>query len=164
MSDITRTALLLIAAALLVTLGFMVWLIGADLFILAAVLTGAVGMAAIIAASALPIRAWRKQDMTGEANHYYHDGTRTVEKVHTIDGRTANNDIRLLQLPAAGQATAYPELLRASYRAGLLAAPGGEQPQPAELRQVDPATTTADDWNYSIAGGDFNDWNGTLRP
>lgn len=142
---------------------YALWMIGREgVLVLAGVLTGGVVLTALTAASALPIRAYRKQDMTGEA-HHYHDGTRTVEKIHTIDGRApANNDIRLLQLPAAGQATAYPELLRASYRAGLLAAPGGDQPQPAELRQVDPATTTADDWNYSM--GEFADWNGTLRP
>ena len=149
---------------------YTIWLIGREaMTALAGVLIGGVTLGVVLAAASLPIRAYRKQDQTGES-HHYHDGTTRVIERHTLDGRApAQNDIRLLQLPAAGQAAAFPELLRASFRAGLLAAPNGDQAvtttaPDAELRELDPATVTADDWNYSIARGDFSDWRGTLRP
>ena len=111
-------ALALVGGAL-----FAIWLIGREaVTALAGVLIGGVALGVVLAAASLPIRAYRKNDAAPVVEHHYHDGTTRVVERHTLDGRApAQNDIRLLQLPAAGQAAAFPELLRASYRAGLLA-------------------------------------------
>ena len=139
MSDVTRLALLIIGGACLLALALAVWLIGADtLRTLALILTGAVALAVILAASALPLRAWRKRDPSGEA-HHYHDGTRVIEKVHTIDGRAVTSpEVKLLQLPAQPQGGAWPELLRAAYTAGTLGNPQRAATVPsAELAEYD---------------------------
>lgn len=142
------TILAALALALVGGVIYALWLVGREVVAtLAGVLVGGIAAAVVLAALALPIRAYRKNDAPPVIERHYRDGTRTVER-HTIDGRApAQNDIRLLQLPAANQAAAFPELLRASYRAGLLAAPNGEaNPQTVELREVDPATVSGADW------------------
>jgi len=155
MNDVTRLALLIIGGAFLLALALCVWLIGADrLFILALIFVCALGLAAILAASALPLRAWRKRDLTGEA-HHYHDGTRTIEKVHTIDGRAVTSpEVKLLQLPAQPQGGAWPELLRAAYTAGALGS--GQQPGATVVRGQDLAeydlTGDGDGWAGDISG------------
>jgi len=64
--------------ALVAAAGLAVWLIGAArLALLATVLTVGVVAIGLIVASAFPIRAWKRRDITGE-KHYFHDGTRTV--------------------------------------------------------------------------------------
>lgn len=157
---------------------YALWLIGREgVLVLAGVFTGGVVLAALTAASALPIRAYRKNDSPPVVEHHYHDGTRTVEKIHTLDGRMpGGGDIRLLQLPQTGAAGAFPELLRASYRAGLLAAPNGnqvDQPQSGELRELDPAnpewaneavTTEPADRHIYAGAGEWLDWTGDVRP
>lgn len=160
------TILAALALALVGGVVYAIWLIGREVVAtLAGVLVGGIAAALVLAAVSLPIRAYRKNDAPPVIERHYRDGTRTVEKVHTIDGRApAQTDVKLLQLPAAGTGAAFPELLRASYRAGLLAAPNGDQvtsaAPAAELRELDPATTTADDWG----GGGWSDWRGELRP
>ena len=96
----------------------------------------AVALALVIAASALPIRSWRKRDYTGE--HRVTDGTRTIVKeVRVLDGRApAQTDVKLLQLPAQPQGAMYPELLRAAYAAGRIS------PHSASLSQ--PPTAASD--------------------
>lgn len=155
MSDVTRLALLIIGGACLLALALAVWLIGADtLRTLALILTGAVALAVILAASALPLRAWRKRDPSGEA-HHYHDGTRVIEKVHTIDGRAVTSpEVKLLQLPAQPQGGAWPELLRASYTAGLLGnprQPGATVVSGQDLAELDLAGD-GDGWAGDITG------------
>ena len=142
-----------LSIALAGTLAFGLWLIGAaTLKTIALILSVAGSLALLIGASALPIRAWRRRDDAPVVEHYYHDGTRTVER-HTLDGRSVEAP-RLLQLPAPAQSAGFPELLQAAYRAG--AAKAGEPQRqdlpltlwPAqELRDVDPSG-----------------WSGEIRP
>lgn len=101
-----------------------IYLIGGDaLRTMGLILISGLTLALVIAASALPIRAWRRRDFTGD--HYHHDGTKTVvRETRIIDGRApAPANIKLLQLPAQPQAGAYPELLRAAYQAGATTLP-----------------------------------------
>lgn len=147
MSDTTRLFLLAVTVAALGLGGVALWLLGPDrLFTLAVILVCAVALGVVLAASSLPIRAANKRDATGET-HYYHDGTRTVREVKVLDGRApAQNDIRLLQLPAAASAATFPEMLRAAYTAGQLRAPSAAQPQEEELRELGP-----EDWGDDAA-------------
>jgi len=132
---VVALAVALVGAALLA-----VWLIGAEtLRTLALILISGLVLAAVVAAAALPIRAWKSKDNTGE-KHFYHDGTKTVVRERVIDARPA-----LPALPAPQQPTwgVFPELLRASYRAGLLAQPGDVVN--AEVREL-----PADGWDGDI--------------
>lgn len=164
MSDVTRLALLIIGGAFLLALALAIWLIGADrLFILALILVGSVGMAAVIAASALPIRAARKRDMTGETRVL--DGTRTViRETKVLDGRAVTSpEVKLLQLPQQPTGGAWPELLRASYQAGLL----GNGQRSATV----PSSELAE---YDLTGGNngageewidhTGEWGGSIAP
>lgn len=136
-------ALALIAGALLA-----VWLIGSDtLRTLGLILIIGLTLAAVIGASALPIRAWRRKDHTGET-HYVHEGTKTiVRETRILDGRAIEAP-KIYQLPAAPQGGAFPELLRAAYAAGRIGPssslgqqPRGYQPGPdyseGEITEVD---------------------------
>lgn len=114
---------------------FAVWLIGGETMrTIAYILAGALALALVLAASALPIRAWKRRDNEPVKEHYYHDGTKVIEK-HTIDGRQVNApDIKLLQLPQQASGFAFPELMRSAYRAGLLAeTPQTTQPEPVNF-------------------------------
>lgn len=159
MSDVTRLALLIIGGAFLLALALAIFLIGADrLFILALILVGSIGMAAIIAASALPIRAAKKKDPTNETRVL--DGTRTViRETKVLDGRApAQTDVKLLQLPAQPAGGAWPELLRASYQAGLLGNGQRSEAVPArDLPEVD--MTGGAEW-YDPNG----EWGGDITP
>ena len=53
--------------------------------------------------------------------------------------------VKLLQLPAAPQGGAFPELLRAAYQAGTLRGAPQEPPIDAELRELGPA-----DWGDDL--------------
>jgi len=165
MNDVTKAAVFLLAAAFLAAALLAVYMIGAEtLRNVAYILAGAVALALILASSALPIRAAKKRDVTGEANHYYHDGTRTVEKIHTIDGRAVTSpEVKLLQLPQQPAGGAWPELLRASYQAGLLGNGQRAATVPSsELAEYDLTGGNgagADDW-YDPAG----EWGGNITP
>ncbi|OQA43736.1 MAG: hypothetical protein BWY52_01785 [Chloroflexi bacterium ADurb.Bin325] len=152
MNDTAQLFVLAAVLALVAGVILAVWLIGAAVLqTMGLILVVAIGLAAVIAASALPIRAYRRRDMTGET-HHYHDGTKTVvHETRVIDGRpAAQTDIKLLQLPAQPQAAAFPELLRASYQAGVFAQQGQPQPTPrADLTELD---LTGDDWGGDITG------------
>lgn len=152
MNDTTRLVILICGAAALAAGMLAVWLIGEDrLFTLALILTGAVALAVILAASALPVRAWRKRDPTGETHHYHDGTTRTIER-HTIDGRAVTSpEVKLLQLPAPAQGAGFPELLRAAYTAGTLGNPQRAATVPsAELAEYD-LTGDGDGWGGNIA-------------
>lgn len=108
------------------------------------ILVGALALAIVLVASALPIRAWRRKDFTGD--HFHTDGTRTIVKeTKVIDGRQpAQADIKVLQMPQASQAAAFPELLQAAFRAGRNGMGAGQPTLPppngyheAELPEVD---------------------------
>lgn len=134
-------AVALVAAALLA-----VWLIGADrLFILALVFVGGLVVAGGLAGLALVIRAWRKNDAAPVIEkHIYHEG-RQIIRERVIDHRpAAAPDVRLLQLPAAPQGGAFPELLRAAFQAGTLRGAPQETPIDAELRELGPADWATD--------------------
>lgn len=142
----------LVAAALLA-----IWLIGAEILrTIGLILAIAVALALVIGASALPIRARHRTDNLVE--HHYHDGTKTIVKeIKVLDGRApAQNDIKLLQLPAAPQAGAFPELLRAAYQSGATALPGRTAPAPAlswnESEPEDADLTGYDGWTGDITG------------
>lgn len=136
-----------LGAAALGTLGLAVWMIGGEtLRAVAVILAGAVALAA----SALPIRAYRRRDPTGET-HYYHDGT-THTETRILDGRAVEAP-RLYQLPAAPQGAAYPELLRAAWQAGMLAS--GSQ----AARADDPA-----DQGQELRPLDGSEWGGDIAP
>lgn len=110
-------AVALVAGALLA-----VWLIGSEVLqTMGLILVIALALALVIAASALPIRSWKRRDFTGD--HYHTDGTRTVVKeVRVLDGRVAEGP-KLYQLPAQPQGTAFPDLLRAAFAAGATSLP-----------------------------------------
>lgn len=135
---------LMLAAALAVVLCFAIWQIGSEfLRTLMLILTVAVALALVIVASAVAIRAWRRKDFTGD--HFHTDGTRTIVKeTRVLDGRQpAQTDIKVLQMPQAAQAGAFPELLRAAYQSGMRSLPAGSAAGPlngyheAELPEVD---------------------------
>ena len=134
--------------ALVFGAGLSVWLLGRDrVMTLALILIICLGLAVVIGASSLPIRAYRRRDMTGET-HYVHDGTRTVVKeTKILDGRAIEAP-KIYQLPAAQQGGAFPEILRAAFQAGALAPRGSatqEAPIDAEVREL-----TADGWDGDI--------------
>ena len=121
-------------------------------------------MAAIIAASALPIRAAKKKDPTNETRVL--DGTRTViRETKVLDGRAMTSpEVKLLQIPAQPAGGAWPELLRASYQAGLLGNGQRAATVPSsELAEYDLTGggngAGADDW-YDPAG----EWGGNITP
>jgi len=90
----------------------------------------------LLAASALPIRAWRKNAAAPIEKQ-------VIREVRVIDSRPA-----AVQLPAPATQPpfgVFPELLRASYRAGLLAQPG--EVVNAEVRQL---TAGGDGWDGDI--------------
>jgi len=161
MNDVTRLFLLIAGAAILAAGMLAIWLIGADrLFILALILVGSIGMAAIIASSALPIRAAKKRDMTGETRVL--DGTRTViRETKVLDGRAVTSpEVKLLQLPQQPQGGAWPELLRASYQAGLL---GNGRPVPRQdLAEYD--LTGSNDAGGAEWDDSTGEWGGSIAP
>ncbi|HEY64249.1 MAG TPA: hypothetical protein G4O02_06720 [Caldilineae bacterium] len=124
---------------------YTIHLVGAEVMAtLLMVLAGALGTALVLAALALPIRAWRKNDNAVIERHY-HDGTRTIVK-EIRDGRVV--EPKLYQLPAPPQnAGAFPELLRAAYQAGMLQQQG---PIEAGYREVEPV--------------ELDEWEGEIRP
>lgn len=124
-------ALALVGGALLT-----VWLVRDALVVLAAVFVGGLVVVGIIAAAALPIRAWRKNDAAPIEKQ-------VIREVRVIDRTPA----AAVQLPAPAQPYGvFPELLRASYRAGLLAQPGDVVN--AEVRQL----SAGDGWDGDITG------------
>lgn len=153
--------ILMVGLALTSALLLAVWLIGAAaLTTMGMILVVGIALALVIAATALPIRAWRRKDYTGES-HHYHDGTRTVvREVRILDGRApAQTDVKLLQLPAQPSPALYPELLSAAYRAGRISStastPAASNYDPraayteAELPEVD---MSDDGWAGDITG------------
>lgn len=130
--------------AVVVGAGLSVWLIGAErLMTLALILVGGLVLAVVVGASALPIRAYRRRDMTGET-HYVHDGTKTIIRERVIDSRPA--PFPALPAPAQTPFGVFPELLRASYQAGRLAAPRADVVD-ADVRELPPG----DGWAGEIA-------------
>jgi hypothetical protein len=127
-------ALALVGGALLT-----VWLVRDALVILAAVMVGGLVLIGMIAAAALPIRAWRKNDAAPIEKQVIRE-VRVIERPQL--------PAAAVQLPAPAQPAygVFPELLRASYRAGLLAQPGDVVN--AEVRQL-PA---GDGWDGDITG------------
>lgn len=137
MNDTGKLLILTVAVALLGALLLAVWLIGADrLYVLALILGGALALAIVLGAAALPIRAYKRRDNTGEV-HHYHDGTKTIVRERILDGQAP--EVKLLQLPAQPQGGAFPELLRAAYQAGALTDRRnvGDPWQDRELREID---------------------------
>lgn len=153
-SETAKGFLLVVAAALLLALGVFLFLVGAEtLRLVALVIGGAIAAAVILGASALPIRAYRRRDMTGET-HHYHEGTKTiVRETRVIDGRAVTSpEVKLLQLPAQPAGGAFPELLRAAFQAGALT-DGRQTYQPAqadrELRELD-LDPDSDGWEGDV--------------
>jgi len=121
-SALLQVALLLAGAFLLATI-YAMWQIGRDrLYTLGLIFTCAVGATLVLVALAIIVRMWRKNDSPPVIERHFTDGTRTIVKeVKVLDGRApAQNDIKLLQLPAQGQSALYPELLRAAFQAGRI--------------------------------------------
>ena len=157
MNDAAKGFFIALGLALVVALALAVWLIGASTLQTIALILGAgAAVAAILAASSLPLRAYRKRDQTGET-HYVHDGTRTVVKeTRILDGRQVTApEVKLLQLPQQPNGGAFPELLRAAYQAGTLRLPA----------QREEATEGADqDLQELDLTGDLDGWGGEIRP
>jgi len=141
MKDTAKYFYLVLGLALVVAFGLAVRLLGGDrIMTLALILVVGLAVAGIAAAVSLPIRAWRKRDGVPIEKHVYHEGTKTVVRERVIDNRPAP-----LQLPAPQQPFGvFPELLRASYRAGILAQPG--EVADAEVRELG----ASDDWQGDI--------------
>ena len=113
--EVMAFLLVTLAVALVGGLIFAISLIGAEaLTVLAALLIGGLALAGVLAAAALPIRAWRKNDAAPIEKQ-------VIREVRILDNRPQP----IPQLPAPQQAPfgVFPELLRASYQAGQLAAP-----------------------------------------
>jgi len=112
---------------------------------LALILIVALGLALVLAAAALPIRAWKRRDPTGET-HHYHDGTRTVVKeTRVLEGRAAEAP-RFYSLPPQPAGAFFPELMRAAYRAGILNASAAE----ANSERADISALLSDSWDGDI--------------
>ena len=145
---------LIFGLAIAATLGFALWMIGADFVrVLAVIMVAGVTIALILVASAFPVRAWRMPHTPPPVveKHIIHDGTRTVER-HTLDGRTALAP-RLFQLPSQPQATGFPELLRAAYQSGMSTERADDLPVDAEVRRL-PDRDEAE----------FDSWGGEIMP
>ena len=153
----TALALALIAGALLA-----VWLIGSDtLRTLGLILIIGLTLAAVIGASALPIRAWRRRDHTGET-HYVHEGTKTiVRETRILDGRTIEAP-KIYQLPAAPQGGAFPELLRAAYAAGRIGPHSSSLGQPPRGYQATPDYSEGEITEVDLGADDG--WSGDITP
>lgn len=127
MKDIVPALLVILALALIGGTIFAINLIGpAALTVLATLLIGGLVLAGIVAATALPIRAWKKNDAAPIEKQ-------VIREVRVIDSRPQP----MPQLPAPQQPPfgIFPELLRASYQAGQLAAPRSDVVE-AEVRQL----------------------------
>jgi hypothetical protein len=159
MNDAAKGFLIALGLALVVALGLAVWLLGGDrLMRLALILITALCLALVLAATALPIRAWRRRDPTGET-HYYHDGTRTVVKeTRVLDGRVAEAP-KLYRLPPQPAGAFFPELLRAAYRAGMLNAPAADVYTSAEKLPSDVYTGSSE-----AKALPPNGWDGDITP
>jgi hypothetical protein len=131
------------ALALVVAIALAVFMIGAEtLRTLGVIFVVGLALALVVGASALPIRAYRRKDQTGET-HYVHDGTKTiVRETRILDGRAIEAP-KLYQLPAQAQAGAFPELLRAAFSAGALGS-RSETAVDAEVRELAPDEWTGD--------------------
>jgi|GEM_PF-777677 len=159
MNEAAKSFLIALGLALVVALGLAVWLLGGDrLMTLALILIIALGLALVLAAAALPIRAWRRRDPTGET-HHYHDGTHTVVKeTRVLDGRVAEAP-KLYPLPPQPAGAFFPELLRTAYRAGMLSAPATDVYTAAEKRLSDVYTEPAEAKALPPDG-----WDGDITP
>jgi hypothetical protein len=139
---------LLLAAALALTMVFAMWEIGSSrLYVLGLILTSSVAATLVIIASAVVVRMYRKSDAPPVIERHFRDGTVKIIERHTLDGRApAQNDIKLLQLPAQPQGGAFPELLRAAFQSGQRGLTGGSAPLPPPngyyehaLGEIDPS-------------------------
>lgn len=136
MKDVVPALVVILAVALVAGVIFAIHLIGsAALTVLAFLLIGGLVLVGILAASSLPIRAWKKRDGVPIEKQ-------VIREVRILDSRPAPAP----QLPAPQQPPfgVFPELLRASFAAGRLAAPQGETVD-AEVRHLD-----GDDWAGDI--------------
>ena len=129
--------LVILAVALVGGVIFAINLIGSvALTALAFLLVGGMALTGVLAASALPIRAWRKNDARPIERQI-------IREVRILDNRPAP----VPQLPAPTQPPfgVFPELLRASYQAGALNNRPGEVVD-GEVRQM-----PADGWDGEIS-------------
>lgn len=147
-SALLKVGLLLAGAFLLATI-YAMWQIGRDrLYTLGLILTCAVAATLVLVALAIIVRMWRRNDAPPVIERHFRDGTVRIIEKHTLDGRApAQNDIKLLQLPAQPQAGAYPELLRAAYAAGATRLPAHS------TSQIDPGYIEGE-----IEEQDLSDW------
>lgn len=131
--QLTLTLVGLGAAGL--ALGVFVIVVGSErMFWIGMILAVAVGIGLVLAGAALAIRAWRKSDKLIE-RHVYHEGRQIIK---VIDNRPAAlPQLPSPQMPPVG---VFPELLRASYQAGLGAGTRAAPPADAdaEVRELTP--------------------------
>jgi len=136
MKDILPVLLVILALAVVGGVIFGLWLIGREaVMVLAGLLVGGLALAGIIAASALPIRAWRKNDAKPIERQ-------VIREVRILDSRP--QPVPQLPPPTQPPFGVFPELLRASYQAGRLSARPGEAID-AEVREL-----PADGWDGDI--------------
>ena len=136
MKDILPVLLVNLALALVAGVIFTVWLIGAETMkVLAGMLVGGLLLIGLVAAAALPIRAWKKNDAKPIEKQ-------VIREVRILDGRPAP----VPQLPPPQQPPfgVFPELLRAAYQSGQLSARSGEAID-AAVREL-----PADGWDGDI--------------
>lgn len=131
-STMLKVGLLLAGAFLLATI-YAMWQIGSDrLYTLGLIITCAIALTLVLLAVAIIVRQYRRNDSPPVIERHFTDGTRTIVKeVKVLDGRApAQNDIKLLQLPAQPQAGAFPEILRSAYAAGAATLPARSTSRP----------------------------------
>lgn len=136
MKDLQIGLVVILALALVAGAIFTVWLVGAETMkVLVGLIVGGLLLIGLVAAAALPIRAWKKNDAKPIEKQ-------VIREVRILDNRPAP----MPQLPPPPQPPfgVFPELLRASYQAGRLSARSGEVVD-AEVREV-----PADGWDGDI--------------
>jgi hypothetical protein len=157
-NSIAGQLIIALVVALIAVLGFAIYLIGSErLYTLALILVSGLVLAVIIAACAVAIRAWRKNDAPPVIERHFTDGTKTIiRETRVLDGRTIEAP-KIYQLPAAPQGGQFPELLRAAYQAGRIS------PQSSVLGQPTSGyRPTSDDSEAELQPLDLGDEDGWL--
>lgn len=139
----TTTALVIIVLVVaLVTVGLVIYRLDLGMiYTLALILVGGVVLALVVAAAALPIRAYQKREGP-------HERERIIKHTIEREGRIpeAPKIYTVGQQQNSGLPGMFPELLRAAYLAGRRGPPGQDEPTLIEAETHD----VVEEWNGDI--------------